>query len=118
VKATYSPRFRATVDGKPADVEFIAPSFMGVKVPAGEHVVQFWYKSYPSYLWLFLLSGLGVAGLVVFDVRARRARERAGARAGAPDPTPDGAEPGPADGEGGRAVEAGDDAMRVREGAG
>jgi hypothetical protein len=74
VKASYHPRWRATVDGKPADTQFVAPSFVGVKVPAGAHVVQFEYKSYPSYIWLFLLSGLGIAGLVVFDVRARRVR--------------------------------------------
>jgi hypothetical protein len=87
VKASYHPRWRATVDGQPVETEFIAPSFVGVKVPPGEHVVQFWYKSYPSYIWLFLLSALGVGGLVAFDVLAWRARRRRRADA-APDRNP------------------------------
>ncbi len=94
LKASYHGRWRATVDGKPVETEFVAPSFVGVKVPAGEHVVEFQYKSYPSYLWLFLLSALGVGGLVAFDLRARRARRRAEATASEPDPRP---EPDPVD---------------------
>jgi hypothetical protein len=94
VKGSYHPRWRASVDGKPVDTEFIAPSFVGVKVPPGEHLVQFWYKSYPSYFWLFLLSGLGVGGLVAFDVFARRARRRADA-ASHVDPWDDGRPPDP-----------------------
>jgi hypothetical protein len=102
VKASYHPRWQATVDGKPAETEFVGPSFVGVKVPAGEHVVDFEYKSYPSYLWLFLLSGLGVAGLVVFDVRSRRARRREDAdTAGEPESPP---EPDPVDDSSGQQV--------------
>jgi hypothetical protein len=67
LKATYHPRWQVTVDGKPAPAEFIAPSFVGVKVPAGQHTVVFHYEPYGSYGWLFLLAALGLAGLLVAD---------------------------------------------------
>ena len=35
LKATYHPRWKVTVDGKPAKTQMLAPSFVGVAVPAG-----------------------------------------------------------------------------------
>jgi hypothetical protein len=78
LKASYHPRWTATVDGEPVEPQMIAPSFVGVAVPAGEHRVEFRYEPYPHYWLLFLL---GVATLVVLAVvprwwhRRRQGRE-------------------------------------------
>jgi hypothetical protein len=72
LKATYHPRWQVTVDGKPARAEFIAPSFVGVKVPAGQHTVVFHYRPYPNYPLLFLLSAVGIAGLLLADNLLRK----------------------------------------------
>lgn len=56
LKATYDPRWVATVDGERVDTQMIAPSFVGVPVPAGKHTVQFTYEAYP-YSWPLLVIG-------------------------------------------------------------
>jgi hypothetical protein len=67
LKSTFHPRWGVTVDGRPAPTEFIAPSFVGVKVPAGDHTVVFQYRRYPDYLWLFVLAGMAIVALLVAD---------------------------------------------------
>jgi hypothetical protein len=53
----------------------IAPSFVGVVVPPGEHRVEFRYEAYPNYWLLFLV---GLATLVALAVVPRWwARRRA-----------------------------------------
>jgi hypothetical protein len=75
LKATYHPRWKATVDGRPVETQMIAPSFVGVAVPPGEHRVEFRYEPYPDY---WLLFTLGIATLVVLAVVPRWwARRRA-----------------------------------------
>lgn len=77
LKATYDPRWVATVDGEPVDTQMVAPSFVGVPVPAGEHSVEFRYEPYP-YSWPLLafgalvLIGLAVTPRVLDRRRARR----------------------------------------------
>lgn len=56
LKATYDPRWVATVDGKRVRTQMLAPSFVGVPVPAGKHSVQFAYEAYP-YSWPLLILG-------------------------------------------------------------
>jgi uncharacterized membrane protein YfhO len=80
LKATYHPRWTATVDGRTAKTQMIAPSFVGVEVPAGEHRVEFRYEPYPNYWLLFLL---GLATLVALAVVPRWWARRK-ARAAAP----------------------------------
>lgn len=76
LKSSFHPRWHVTVDGKPATPEFVAPTFVGVKVSPGEHVVAFTYEPYPHYLVLFLLSVVAIAALVTFDVYSNRRRRR------------------------------------------
>lgn len=77
LKATYDPRWVATVDGERVQTQMIAPSFIGVPVPAGEHAVEFRYERYP-YSWPLLalgaavLIGLAVAPRMLDRRRARR----------------------------------------------
>jgi hypothetical protein len=79
LKATYDPRWVATVDGERVETQMIAPSFVGVPVPAGEHTVQFTYEKYP-YSWpllvlgVLVLLGLAVAPRVL-DLRRTRTRD-------------------------------------------
>ncbi len=65
LKATYDPRWKATVDGKPAKTQMLAPSFVGVAVPAGQHTVEFRYEPYPDYWLLFLVGALTLVALAV-----------------------------------------------------
>ena len=84
LKATYHPRWTVTVDGKPAKTQMLAPSFVGVAVPAGQHVVEFRYEPYPDYWLLFLIGALTLVALAVVPrVWSRRRRAR-------PQPEPEG----------------------------
>jgi len=78
LKATYDPRWVATVDGERVATQMVAPSFVGVPVPAGEHAIEFRYEPYP-YSWPLLafgavvLTALAVAPRVLDRRRRRRA---------------------------------------------
>ncbi len=79
LKATYHPRWKVTVDGKPAKTEMIAPSYVGVRVPAGQHTVEFTYVPYPDYWLLFLIGFLTLVALAVgprWWARRNRSRGR------------------------------------------
>jgi hypothetical protein len=56
LKATYDPRWVAKVDGERVRAQMVAPSFVGVPVPAGDHSVTFTYERYP-YSWPLLAFG-------------------------------------------------------------
>jgi hypothetical protein len=81
LKTSFDPRWRVTVDGAPADPWMIAPSFVGVTVPAGRHAVAFNYEPFPRYDLMLLLGGLTLVGLVYAE--RRRARPRTSADEGA-----------------------------------
>ena len=76
LKATYDPRWVATVDGQRVPTQMLAPSFVGVPVPAGKHTVQFTYEAYP-YSWpLLILGAIVLIALAVIPrlLAKRRAR--------------------------------------------
>ena len=54
------------LDAKPV---MMAPSLVGVDVPAGHHVVRFKYRSYSDYPLLFLIGALAVLALVAIERR-------------------------------------------------
>ncbi len=56
LKVTYDPGWTATVDGRPAPTEMIAPAFVGVRVGPGRHVVVFSYQAFSFYPELFVLA--------------------------------------------------------------
>ncbi len=56
VKASYDPRFVATVDGAQVPTQMLAPALVGFPVPAGEHRVRLVYHPYPGYIWLFVVG--------------------------------------------------------------
>jgi len=81
LKATYDPRWTATVDGAPAKPVMMAPSLVGVSVPPGVHAVVFRYAPYGSYPLLLALGVLSLLGLWLYPRRstvlARLDRRRA-----------------------------------------
>jgi hypothetical protein len=80
--ASFDPRWTATVDGRPAPVQMLAPALVGVAVPAGEHRVTFSYR--PISPWAYgLWFALGIAAVWLLGALERRWR---------PDPAPG---PGP-----------------------
>ena len=78
LKATYDPRWTATVDGLTAKTTMMAPSLVGVDVSAGRHVVRFHYEPYGHYPLLLAIGALTLIALVLVPRRAtlRRRVER------------------------------------------
>ena len=74
LKESYAPHWTATVDGRPAPTQMLAPSFVGVAVPAGTHRVPFVYKSGSSYPLLFAIGGVTLLGMIVIPWVWRRRR--------------------------------------------
>jgi hypothetical protein len=78
LKASYHPRWRATIDGHPVKVAMLAPSFVGVPVSAGSHLVVFRYHPISYYPALFALGLLTLIALIVAPrLWKRRSRPRA-----------------------------------------
>ena len=63
VKASYDPRFVATVDGVGVPTQMLAPALVGIPVSAGEHHVRLRYRPYPGYLLLFAIGIVAILGL-------------------------------------------------------
>jgi hypothetical protein len=76
LKTSFDPRWQATIDGAPAEPFMIAPSYVAVLVPEGNHRVGFTYEPFPRYDVMFLVGGLTLALLVAGPpyLRARRRR--------------------------------------------
>lgn len=72
LKESYSPRWTATVDGRPVKPEMLAPSFVGVPVPAGTHLVVFKYRPRSSYPALFALGAFTLLALALGPMLWRR----------------------------------------------
>ncbi|MBQ10613.1 MAG: hypothetical protein CMJ45_03585 [Planctomyces sp.] len=69
LKATYHPNWRATVDGVKTDTVMLMPSFVGVRLPPGEHQVRIEYR--PRRLRMILLS-LGLLTLPMIWLGEKR----------------------------------------------
>jgi hypothetical protein len=63
VKASFDPRFVATVDGVEVPTQMLAPAMVGIPVPAGEHRVRLEYHPYPGYLLLIAVGAAAILGL-------------------------------------------------------
>jgi hypothetical protein len=67
----------------------IAPSLVGVEVPAGQHVIVFHYKSYSHYPILVTIGIATLLGLALWPYRKRLLRRsRAAEPSGAGGPSP------------------------------
>jgi hypothetical protein len=72
LKESYSPRWTATVDGVPVKTAMLAPSYVGVPVPAGDHFVAFEYKPISHYPLYFAIGALTLLGLIFGPILWRR----------------------------------------------
>lgn len=77
LKTTYHPNWRVTVDGAPAAAFMVTPSFIGVALPAGSHVVEARYLSDPLKAPLLAVGALTFAGSVLFGRRLEHLLARA-----------------------------------------
>ncbi len=97
VKANWHPRWHATVDGKEVPVVAVAPTWLAVPVPAGEHRVELRYEPWGGTWFLGPLAVLAVAAGASWSRRSARSsgsKARAtGDRDG--DETFDGSDEGP-----------------------
>jgi hypothetical protein len=61
---SYYPGWRARVDGRPSEIQRVRDAFRGVRVPAGEHLVELRYEpaSFRVGLFLSLLAAALLAG--------------------------------------------------------
>ncbi len=73
LKASYDPRWIASVDGHPVPLQIVAPGFVGAPVSEGRHEVVFVYRSFPRY---DVLLAIGVAWIVVLALGERAVRRR------------------------------------------
>jgi hypothetical protein len=69
LKATYDPRWSATVDGQVVKPVMMAPSLVGVDVPSGIHTVRFRYKPYAGYPLLLSIGALTLLALILIPHR-------------------------------------------------
>jgi hypothetical protein len=74
LKASYDPRWSVTVDGLPDKAAMMAPSLVGVEVPAGRHEVRFRYEPYGHYPLLIVIGALTLIALALVPRRAALAR--------------------------------------------
>ena len=94
LKASYHGGWKAYVDGKAVPVGMVAPSFVGVPVPAGQHTLEFRFESQDHHLALILLGLLALIALGVLERRWGGSRgRRASAAAGHDPPTEESDEP-------------------------
>ena len=71
---SYYPRWQLTVDGKDTPIEVVNTSFMGFRIPKGDHHFALHYQSGDLKV-AFIISLLGLAGILILSVyRARRHR--------------------------------------------
>ena len=66
------------MDGLPDKATMMAPSLVGVEVPAGRHEVRFRYKPYGHYPLLLVIGALTLIALVLVPHRAALSRRLAG----------------------------------------
>lgn len=86
LKASFDNRWRVTVDGDPAEPRMLAPSLVGVVVPAGRHDVAFEYVPFPRYDALLALGAATFAALLLLPASFARRRRRRPVPAVAPEP--------------------------------
>ena len=69
VTTTWFPRWQATIDGSPTPIRRVNGSFLGIRVPAGEHRIEFVYWP-EDHAWLAVLSGIAFVGVCLAIIRA------------------------------------------------
>ena len=76
LKATYNPAWQARVDGRTVPTQMLAPSCVGVPVPAGAHTVEFRYRESPLSWPLLAFGAVVLIALAVVPRLLDRRRAR------------------------------------------
>ena len=71
LKASYHPNWRATVDGIETDTMMLMPSFVGIKLPPGDHQVRIEYQSRQLRTVLLVLGLLVLPLIAIGEVRGK-----------------------------------------------
>lgn len=71
LKVTYHPSWHVTVDGQPADDVMLMPSYQGVKLTPGPHIVRFEYNVSPLRGYLLLVALFTILTLLLLHWRRR-----------------------------------------------
>ncbi len=71
LKVTYHPSWHVTVDGQPADDVMLMPSYQGVKLAPGPHIIRFEYTVSPIRGYLLLVALLTILSLLLVHWRRR-----------------------------------------------
>ncbi len=72
LRKTFHPAWEARVDGTEVETEMLAPSFLGVPLEAGEHLISLTYR---GSLWVALLWWSGPLLVASFLIRDRIRRD-------------------------------------------
>ncbi len=76
IAESYYPFWRATVDGKPAEVLRVSCGLMGLSLPAGQHSIVLRYQPPRAYAVAGVVSGLTLLIGVGLTIRATRSSVR------------------------------------------
>jgi hypothetical protein len=76
IKTTYHPNWRVTIDGRAAESFMTSPSFIGVQVPAGDHLVRLEYLSGGLKKILLMIGALALLAALALGGRLDRLDER------------------------------------------
>ena len=71
LKVSYHPNWHVAIDGREVATFMVSPSYVGVDVPAGRHLISAEYRSTPLKAILF---GFGVLTLVGLGLATNRSR--------------------------------------------
>jgi hypothetical protein len=72
IKTSYHPNWRVTIDGHATDTFMTSPSFIGVQVPAGDHLVRAEYRSAGLKKILLMIGALALLAALALGRRFDR----------------------------------------------
>ncbi len=81
LSASYDPGWSATIDGRPAAVQMVAPALTAVAVPPGTHRVTFRYTGFQGYPELLALAVLALTAAAALTRRRQQTGQPARTRA-------------------------------------
>jgi uncharacterized membrane protein YfhO len=72
IKTSYHPNWRVAIDGHATDTFMTSPSFIGVQVPAGDHLVRAEYRSAGLKKILLMIGALALLATLALGRRFDR----------------------------------------------
>jgi len=79
LSVSFDPGWTATVDGHARRTQMVAPALVAAAIPAGTHTIEFRYRGFRGYPFLFALCGLTLAATLGAQAIQGRHAKRASA---------------------------------------